>query len=85
MLASAGEKMLNPMQCSSLSRFVRYFKAKSTYEINKGKINRDFAWMRSFHDRIIRSKEELYNVRKYIRDNPRNWFRDSKNLKKCST
>jgi hypothetical protein len=27
-------------------------------------------WQRSFYDRIIRNERELYNVRKYIQENP---------------
>ncbi len=33
-------------------------------------------WQSRFHDRIIRDEMELYNVRNYIRKNPRNWFQD---------
>jgi len=34
-------------------------------------------WQRNFHDRIIRSNEELQHIRCYIRDNPKNWLQPS--------
>lgn len=33
-------------------------------------------WQPRFHDRIIRDEMELYNVRNYIQNNPRNWLKD---------
>lgn len=33
-------------------------------------------WQRSFYDRIIRNEKELFAIRNYIRNNPRNWERD---------
>ena len=30
-------------------------------------------WQRNFHDRIIRDQKELYNVKNYILNNPKNW------------
>lgn len=30
-------------------------------------------WQRNFHDRIIRDQKELFNVKNYILDNPKNW------------
>ncbi|MBK8399436.1 MAG: hypothetical protein IPL26_29865 [Leptospiraceae bacterium] len=51
------------------------FKSAVTNKIRKtGLLN--FQWQKSFHDRIIRDEVELYNVRNYIRNNPRNWYQD---------
>lgn len=36
-----------------------------------------FAWEARFHDRIIRGRNSLKAVREYIRDNPKNWHKDS--------
>ena len=36
-----------------------------------------FDWQPRFHDRIIRGKNSLENIRKYIRDNPLNWEKDT--------
>ena len=32
-----------------------------------------FSWQRSFYDRIIRNEKELYNIQKYILQNPLKW------------
>jgi putative transposase len=32
-----------------------------------------FEWQKSFYDRIIRNEKELYQIRKYIQENPLRW------------
>ena len=39
----------------------------------------DFAWQRSFHDRVIRNEKELYKKRDYIIGNPAKWAEDRNN------
>lgn len=34
-------------------------------------------WQRNYHDRILRTAQELHNVRAYIQTNPQTWDRDS--------
>ena len=51
------------------------FKSAVTKKIRKTGLL-SFQWQKSFHDRIIRDEMELYNVRNYIRNNPRNWLQD---------
>jgi REP element-mobilizing transposase RayT len=56
----------------SLSVIIRSFKsaiAKQIHEISYGK----FAWQPRFYDRIIRNEKELYNIKKYIEQNPLKW------------
>jgi putative transposase len=36
----------------------------------------DFKWQTSFHDRIIRSDDELIKIRNYIVNNPKNCLKD---------
>jgi len=46
---------------------------------NKKELNslsHNFQWQPRFHDRILRDEIELYNVRNYIANNPRNWEED---------
>jgi len=31
---------------------------------------KEFSWQRSYYDRIIRNEKELYQIRKYIEQNP---------------
>jgi len=59
----------------SLGAVVGSFKSAVTYWCKTE--SRDFAWHSRFHDRIIRGKNSLKAVREYIRDNPRNWHKDT--------
>jgi putative transposase len=53
----------------SLSEIIGAFKTMSSKELhNKGLT--EFKWQRSFYDRIIRNERELYQIRKYIEQNP---------------
>ena len=58
----------------SIINMMAYFKYQSTIEINqllKSPCRK--IWQRSFYDRIIRNERELYNIRKYIEQNPLKW------------
>ncbi|MBN8705333.1 MAG: transposase [Bacteroidetes bacterium] len=68
----AGDK--NPMVNENLSRIIRWYKGRVSFEIKK--IHSDFGWQSRFHDRIIRNEDELFNVRNYIKNNPANWEND---------
>ncbi|OGU63486.1 MAG: hypothetical protein A2499_04690 [Stygiobacter sp. RIFOXYC12_FULL_38_8] len=54
----------------SLSQIIAYFKYQSTKRINAGSNIKEKIWQRSFYDRIIRNERELYNIRRYIQQNP---------------
>jgi REP element-mobilizing transposase RayT len=64
-----------------LPEIIRGFKTFSSKTINE-RIQPvpKFSWQKSYHDRIIRNKRELDNVRKYIIDNPNNWDINRNNL-----
>lgn len=36
-----------------------------------------YVWQRNYHDHIIRDEMDLNRIRKYIRDNPREWKNDT--------
>lgn len=56
-----------------LSKIIQQFKRAVTIK-NKAFIKySNFKWQRSFYDRIIRNDYELYNIRKYIKQNPIKW------------
>ncbi len=58
----------------SLSDIIGKFKSFATRKIREllsDKIG--FNWQKSFYDRIIRNENELYNIRKYIQENPMRW------------
>ena len=64
----------------SLSDIIGKFKSFATKKIRElfsGKI--EFKWQKSFYDRIIRNENELYNIRKYIKENPLRWDLEKNN------
>lgn len=59
----------NKPRIKSLSEIIGAFKTMSSKELHiKGL--KEFKWQRSFYDRIIRNEKELYQIRKYIEQNP---------------
>ena len=57
---------------NSLSVVIRGFKSALTkYAHENGIIN--FCWQPRFYDRIIRNEKELFEIRKYIEENPVRW------------
>lgn len=70
--------MLNPF---SLSKIIRWFKGRVSFEINKSLNNLNFAWQSRFYDHIIRDEEDLTRIRDYIKSNPLNWNNDEENKK----
>jgi REP element-mobilizing transposase RayT len=67
----------NPMLHENLSRIIRWYKGRVTFESRK--INDHFAWQRNYHDHIARDEPELNRIRRYIRQNPKNWQSDRQN------
>jgi REP element-mobilizing transposase RayT len=60
------------VKTKSLSSLIGVFKTTSSKVIHLTGF-KDFKWQRSFYDRIIRNEKELYNIRKYIYENPLRW------------
>ncbi|HMN25891.1 MAG TPA: transposase [Ignavibacteriaceae bacterium] len=59
---------------TDLSKVIGKFKSYSTRKIRERlKNGENFEWQKSFYDRIIRNEKELYNIRKYIQENPLRW------------
>jgi REP element-mobilizing transposase RayT len=59
-------------QDNLLSKTMNIFKTKSSKLIHLNN-SKQFHWQRSFHDRIIRNKDELNKIRFYIKNNPVKW------------
>ena len=59
----------------SLSSIIRGFKIGVTKCCRQNN-QENFAWQKSFHDRIIRDEEELNRIREYMWANPANWETD---------
>jgi REP element-mobilizing transposase RayT len=74
----------NNTKNNNLSIIIGSYKSTVTKQINRLN-NNSFKWQRSFHDEVIRvSNLSLYNIRKYIRNNPANWKSDENNIKNYS-
>jgi putative transposase len=54
-----------------LPKIIGSFKSASTNKIRNS--NPQFAWQRSYHDRIIRNQNEYFRIANYIKNNPYNW------------
>jgi putative transposase len=62
----AGEN--NPMLADNISRIIRWYKGRCTFEMRK--INPNFGWHSRFHDHIIRNSESFERIQNYIEENP---------------
>ncbi|MBP6398665.1 MAG: transposase [Saprospiraceae bacterium] len=65
----------NPMMYENISRVVRWFKGRSTFEIRK--IETSFAWQPRFYCQIVFKKLDMTVITKYIQNNPKNWQKKS--------
>ena len=61
---------------NSLSSIIRAFKSAVTRRVHKNCYDY-FKWQDRFYDWIIRNENELYNIRKYIVQNPMKWELDN--------
>lgn len=68
----------NPMLHNNLSRVIRWYKGRVTYECRK--INPEFGWQERFHEHIIRDEEAYEKIKTYIINNPANWEDDRFNI-----
>lgn len=68
------------LEPGSLGAIIGQFKSISAKRINNaGGIPGCPVWQRNFHDHIIRNEDDMERIRKYIRENPRNWPGDDEN------
>ncbi|MFW5804125.1 MAG: transposase [bacterium] len=65
----------NPMFHDSVSRIIRWYKGRVTFESRK--IHADFAWQSRFHDHIIRNQKSFERIQTYIQENPMKWTDDT--------
>ena len=61
-------------QNNTLASIIKGFKSFSSKQINLLLDDgQKFQWQKSFYDRVIRDEDELFQVRKYIEQNPLKW------------
>lgn len=59
---------------NSISTIIGSYKSSVTKHANR--LNLENGWQTRFHDHIIRTKEEYFRIKYYIRNNPKNWEED---------
>lgn len=64
----------NPMMQENLSRILRWYKGRVTFETRKLPVC--FSLQPRFHDHIIRDEAEFERISHYIITNPSNWDKD---------
>lgn len=64
----------NPMINDNISKIVRWYKGRCSFECRK--INPNFGWQTRFHDHIIRNAKSFDTIQNYIFENPLNWKND---------
>lgn len=69
----SGDK--NPMFGNSISKIIRWYKGRCSFESRK--INPNFAWQSRFHDHIIRNSKSFNTIQNYIEQNPLKWKEDT--------
>jgi REP element-mobilizing transposase RayT len=70
-------KEQNPMLHDNVSKIVRWYKGRTTFESRK--LGLDFAWQPLFWDHVIQNERALNNIRDYIQNNPKKWEKDKQN------
>ncbi len=64
----------NPMLYENLSRIIRWYKGRVSFESHK--IDSSFVWQPRFHDHIIRNGKSYNTISDYIVNNPLKWNED---------
>ena len=64
----------NPMFHENISRIIRWYKGRCSFEIRK--THSDFGWQSRFYDHIIRNSASYENIQNYISNTPQNWIKD---------
>ncbi|MFL5810971.1 MAG: transposase [Flavisolibacter sp.] len=61
--------------CDSVSMLINHYKGSVKKWCNNNAFGQ-FEWQCRFHDHVIRNDLEYFNIKRYIRENPKNWKDD---------
>ncbi len=64
----------NPMFHNNLSRIIRWYKGRTTFEIRKK--TSVFQWQPRFYEHVIRNNDSYDKIKEYIKNNPGKWNDD---------
>ncbi len=67
----------NPMLNDNISKIIRWFKGRCSFEIRKSLS--EFEWQARFHDHVIRDSKSFETIQHYIENNVINWKKDKLN------
>ncbi len=67
----------NPMLWDNLSRVIRWYKGRVSFELHKQ--NAGFAWQSRFYDHVIHNERSHRTIVEYIKNNPLKWEKDNYN------
>ena len=67
------DKIGRPMVAPTISRVVGQLKGYVTKQIKEA------VWQKSFHDHVIRNRDDYQEISRYIYENPSNWETDELN------
>ena len=63
-----------------LPKIIGKFKMNTAKQINQYRYTLGLpVWQPNYYEHIIRNEQELFRIREYIKNNPKNWKRDSNN------
>jgi REP element-mobilizing transposase RayT len=68
----AGEK--NPMLHENISRIIRWYKGRCSFEIHK--YDKEFSWQSNYYEHVIRNEDSFQRISEYIINNPLKWIED---------
>ena len=74
-----GNENIRSLRKTNLSNVIKWFKIWCTKEIREKFEDFEFAWQKSFFDKIIKNDEQLNKTREYIINNPLKWEFDKNN------
>ena len=68
------------MKPKSVSSLLSGFKSSTTSKFNTiQKTIKQPLWQSNYYDHIVRDDDDLKRIRRYIKENPQNWYRDRNN------
>jgi putative transposase len=73
------ERFSKPI-AGSIPTIIRSYKSAVTRTINEvNRVSGVSIWQRNYYEHVIHNDNDLYDIRKYIRDNPLSWTNDEYN------
>jgi REP element-mobilizing transposase RayT len=69
--------LFNQRQYQKIPVIIGSFKSSVTHKINQMQNEFLFQWQKSYYDHIVRNEKSLYDIRRYIIENPILWGKEN--------